>query len=150
MRVIQYQILSLSLLLSSAVEPLPCRVKQVFLAASTDHYSPVQLVLGRKDCCCRQPSSEGAEVSPSAAQELLGVSGCQHWSSCDPARLRGGVAGFISLMDPPSPPRQGLLGLLSLPRWEQGAESDPAGSGPPSCRHAAARKEHGSVTRMCS
>lgn len=51
---------------------------------------------------------------------------------------------------PPLPPRQGLLGLLSLPHWEQGAESDPAGSGPPSCRHAAARKEHGSVTRMCS
>lgn len=150
MRVIQYQILSLSLLLSSAVEPLPCRVKQVFLAASTDHYSPVQLVLGRKDCCCRQPSSEGAEVSPSAAQELLGVSGCQHWSSCDPARLRGGVAGFISLMDPPSPPAKVCLGCCHCPIGSRGAESDPAGSGPPSCRHAAARKEHGSVTRMCS
>lgn len=80
-------------------------------------------------------------MSPSAARELLGVGGCQHWSSCDPARLWGGVAGFISLMDTPP----GLLGLLSLPHWEQGAESDPAGSGPPPCSHAVTRKEHSSV-----
>lgn len=93
--------MSLSLLLSSAIEPLPCLVERVFLAASTDHYSQAQLVSRRKDCCCRKPSLEGAEVSPSAVQELIGVSGCRHWSSCDPAHLCGGVAGFVSLMDPP-------------------------------------------------
>lgn len=51
----------------------------------------------------REPSLEEAEVCPSAVQELLGVSGCQHWSSCDPACLLGGVAGFVSQMDTLSP-----------------------------------------------
>lgn len=87
---------TLSLLLSSAIEILPSLEEWVFLAASADHYSQMQLVSGRKDCCCcGKPSSEGAEVSPSAVQELLGVSGCWHWSSCDTACLCGGVAGFV-------------------------------------------------------
>lgn len=41
--------MSLSLLLSSAVEPLPCLPERVVLAASTDHYSWAQLVSGRKE-----------------------------------------------------------------------------------------------------
>lgn len=77
----------------------------------------------------------GARVPPSAEQELLGRSGFQHWSPCEPAHSRGGVSAFPTLIVPPP----GLPGPLS--HREQGAGLEPSGSGPPSGRHAAARKE---------
>lgn len=67
-----------------------------------DCYSHEQLVSG-KDRCCREPSLEEAEVPPSAVEERLGVSGSQQWSSRNPGCLLGGVAGFVSQMDTPSP-----------------------------------------------
>lgn len=93
--------------------------------------------LRRKDCCCGKPSSEGAEVSPSAAQEQLSVSGCCHWSSCDPAHLLSGVAGFGSLMDTPT---QVCSGCCRCPVGSRGTEAGPAGSRTPFTQECSSMK----------
>lgn len=80
----------------------------------------------------------GARVPPQA-QELLGRSGLQH---CEPAHLCGGVAAFLTLMDP----TPGLPGPLSLPHWEQGAGLEPLGQ-----EHLMqARSNKKGLAQMCS
>lgn len=98
------------------------------------HYSWVQLVSGRRDCCCRKPSSEVPGCLHRQCRSCLAGVGSStalpvSWSIC--------VAASPTLMDL----TPGLPRLLSLPHWDQRAGLEPSGSGPPSWRHAAARKE---------
>lgn len=98
---------------------------------------PVPLLMGaaclREDRLLLQETIlRGARVPPLAVQELLGRTGLQH---------RSPFVWWCSSIPHTDGPHPGSAQPLSLPHWEQGAGLEPSGSGPPSCRHAAARKE---------
>ena len=134
----QYHILSLSLLLRIALSGsagFSCCIHRPLLMDAAclgeEKVLPVETILGR---------SRGVSVS------RAGIAWCEWVPVLVLLQPCPSAWWYSRVCSTDGPLHPGPLGLLLLPRWEQGEESEPAGSGLPSHRHAEARKEHGSVT----